>query len=51
MARADIEDALVRLEQVHKQLGALSTGAEPGWEKLGGRCRNRSTDCARRMGS
>ncbi|WP_449473305.1 hypothetical protein [Sphingobium chungangianum] len=33
MARADIEDALVRLEQVHKQLGELSTGAEPGWEK------------------
>ena len=33
MGRADIEDALTRLEQVHKQLEALSTGAEPGWEK------------------
>ena len=33
MGRADIEDALDKLEKVHIQLGALSTGSDPGWEK------------------
>jgi hypothetical protein len=33
MGRADIEDALDKLEKVHLQLESLSTGAEPGWQK------------------
>lgn len=33
MGRADVEDALAKLEQVHKQLAVLSSGAEAGWEK------------------
>ena len=33
MGRADIEDALDKLAQVHSRLGSLSIEAEPGWEK------------------
>ena len=39
MGRADIEDALDKLEKVHMQLGTLSTGAEPGWQKVYLQCR------------
>lgn len=33
MGRADVEDALDKLEKVHLQLESLSVGAEPGWQK------------------